>query len=211
MYACEYLLKTRTISADIANRVEPLGVSKGKQDLYLRTRPETLEVLRETDISQSTVASNALEGVTVSPERLDALLARRDAPRDRAEEEITGYRDVLRGIDGLADPTREPITPEAILRLHKNLFRHTSLPNTGRWKTKDNVIEARNATGDVIGSSSVRPPRLLRRASWTSSADTWRVRGPSGLLLRRSSSLRVHWTSCASTRLMMATAESHDC
>src|SRR5712692_8314497 len=74
MYACEYLLKTRTISADIANRVEPLGVSKGKQDLYLRTRPETLEVLRETDISQSTVASNALEGVTVSPERLDALL-----------------------------------------------------------------------------------------------------------------------------------------
>lgn len=157
MYTFEYLLKTRTISADIAARVESLGVFKGKQDLYLRTEPETLEVLRETAISQSTTASNALEGVTVSPERLDALLARRDAPRDRPEEEIIGYRDVLRGIDDLSDPTREVITPDMILRLHKDLFKHTSLPNTGRWKSKDNVIEARNAKGDVIGVA-FRPP-----------------------------------------------------
>lgn len=156
MYTFEYLFKNRTVRADLATKVESLGTFKGKQDLYLRTKPEALDVLRETAVSQSTAASNAIEGIEVAPDRLDALLARRDAPRNRPEEEIAGYRDVLRGMDDLSDPERTAITPTSILRMHKDLYKYADNPDAGRWKSKDNVIEAR-ATKGVIGIV-FRPP-----------------------------------------------------
>ncbi len=142
MYTFEYLLKNRTIPADVARKIEALAEFKGRQDVFLGTKPEALEILRETTISQGTAASNAIEGVAASPERLEALLALGGHPKNRSEEEMAGYRDALRGIDDLSDPMRMPVTPNNILSMHRDLYKYTNEPKAGRWKSKDNVIEA---------------------------------------------------------------------
>lgn len=157
LFTFEHLHKNGTVPSDIAGKIETLAEFKGRQDLYARTKPESLYILRETVISQSTAASNAIEGIEIPPERLEALLARRVVPRDRPEEEIAGYRDVLWVIDGIADPARVSVTPDFILELHRDLYRYTNVATAGRWKSKDNVIEARTSGGKSLGVI-FRPP-----------------------------------------------------
>lgn len=143
MYTFEYLLKTGRISPELVSKVEALAEFKGKQDVYVRMTPDVLTVLRETTLSQSTIASNAIEGVEIPPDRLGALLARRAYPRDRSEEEIAGYRDLLKQIDERDDPSDLAVNPKTILKMHAALYKYTTDPNAGRWKSKDNVIEIR--------------------------------------------------------------------
>ena len=72
--------------------------ARGKQDLWIRQKPEVLEVLREQAIIQSVESSNRIEGVTVAPDRLRPLVLEDARPRDRSEEEIQGYRRALEHI-----------------------------------------------------------------------------------------------------------------
>lgn len=44
---------------------------------------------------QSTKASNQIEGLFTSDKRLKELVAKKTEPRNRSEEEIAGYREVL--------------------------------------------------------------------------------------------------------------------
>ena len=43
----------------------------------------------------STEASNRIEGIYTSDDRIQALVKEKSAPRNRSENEIAGYRDVL--------------------------------------------------------------------------------------------------------------------
>ncbi|MGD9160823.1 MAG: hypothetical protein PVG39_20560, partial [Desulfobacteraceae bacterium] len=56
----------------------------GKQDLWMRQKPEVLEVLREQAIIQSVESSNRIEGVTVPFERLRPVVMGKVKPRDRS-------------------------------------------------------------------------------------------------------------------------------
>lgn len=58
----------------------------GKQDLWIRQKPEVLDVLREQAFVQSVESSNRIEGVTVAPGRLRPLVIEGAKPRDRSEE-----------------------------------------------------------------------------------------------------------------------------
>src|SRR5258708_33517209 len=69
--------------------------ARGKQDLWIRQKPEVLEVLREQAIIQSVESSNRIEGITVAANRLRPLLIAKARPRDRSEEELAGYRAAL--------------------------------------------------------------------------------------------------------------------
>ena len=64
--------------------------SRGKQELWMRQRPEVLAALREQAIIQSAESSNRIEGVTVEPGRLRPLVLGKSRPRDRSEEELAG-------------------------------------------------------------------------------------------------------------------------
>ena len=44
--------------------------ARGKQDLWIRQKPEVLTVLREQAIIQSVESSNRIEGVTIAVDRL---------------------------------------------------------------------------------------------------------------------------------------------
>ena len=130
----------------LANLTIPMGTgwllgacmeARGKQDLWIRQKPEVLEVLREQAIIQSAESSNRIEGVTVAANRLRPLVIGRASPRDRSEEEVAGYRTALDWI--FSRKNRIVITPDVIRRLHA-LAQGGSSGDAGEWKKRDNQI-----------------------------------------------------------------------
>lgn len=111
--------------------------ARGKEDLWLQTRPEILEVLRQQAIVQSVESSNRIEGVTVAPERLRPVVLARARPRDRPEEELAGYRRALDWI--FSRKRRVSITPAVVQRLHA-LAQGGRSGDGGHWKQRDNEI-----------------------------------------------------------------------
>ena len=112
----------------------------GKQELYLKQRPEELEKLVEIAKIQSTEASNAIEGIVTTNTRIRQLVEEKTTPRNRNEQEIAGYRDVLNIIHESFEAI--PITQNYILQLHKILYNHMNNPVAGRTKTVQNYISA---------------------------------------------------------------------
>ncbi|UTD13765.1 Fic family protein [Treponema denticola] len=112
----------------------------GKQEMYLKQRPEELEKLVEIAKIQSTEASNAIEGIVTTSTRIKQLVKEKTTPKNRDEQEIAGYRDVLNIIHESFDAI--PISQNYILQLHKILYSHMNNPMAGRIKSVQNYISA---------------------------------------------------------------------
>jgi Fic family protein len=125
------------ISQQLLMNVRALGEFLGRQSLYRDQFPEVLEILRRVAIVQSTESSNRIEGITVPPDRLDAIVSKKSRPKNRSEQEVAGYRDVLSEIH--ANYGRFRLSPELILRWHKQMLRYTT-EESGVWKKDDNAI-----------------------------------------------------------------------
>ena len=97
-----------------------IGEYKGKQELFARQTPETLETLRQTAIVESSECSNRLEGITAPHKRIAALVLKTTTPRDRSEQEIAGYRDALSLIHESA--AYMPCSVNVCLQLHSMLY-----------------------------------------------------------------------------------------
>ena len=119
----------------------------GKQEMYLKQRPEELEKLVEIAKVQSTESSNAIEGIVTTNTRIRQLVEDKTTPKNRDEQEIAGYRDVLNIIHESFDAI--PITPNYILQLHKILYSHMNNPAAGRTKTVQNYISATYPDGST--------------------------------------------------------------
>lgn len=111
---------------------------KGKQELFLKQKPATLDKLVETAKIQSVEGSNNIEGIRTTNTRLKQIVQDKVAPRNRNEEEIAGYREVLNVIHENFDAI--PIKPSYILQLHKILYQHSSSSIGGRFKNTQNLI-----------------------------------------------------------------------
>lgn len=83
---------------------------KGEQALFIESKADTLTRLLKIARIQSTEASNKIEGIYTSDERLKKLVLDKTMPRTRNEQDIAGYRDVLATIqesyDYITLPTR---------------------------------------------------------------------------------------------------------
>ena len=119
----------------------------GKQEMYLKQRPDELERLVDIAKVQSTESSNAIEGIVTTNTRIRQLVEEKTAPKNRDEQEIAGYRDVLSIIHESFDAI--PITPNYILQLHKILYSHMNNPVAGRTKTVQNYISATYPDGST--------------------------------------------------------------
>lgn len=126
--------------SEILGLVAAIYKEAGKQELYLKQRPEELEKLVEIAKIQSTEASNAIEGIVTTNTRIRQLVEEKTTPRNRNEQEIVGYRDVLNIIHESFEAI--PITQNYILQLHKILYNHMNNPVAGRTKTVQNYISA---------------------------------------------------------------------
>lgn len=141
----EYLDRIR-LSADQASTMAALGEYRGKQDLFREQTPEVLEALLEAAAIESSESSNRLEGIEAPRDRIQALVLKPTAPRDRSEQEIAGYRDALNLIHGAAQEMAFSVN--VVLQLHSMLYRYLPAEG-GRWKMTQNEIVERNPDGTL--------------------------------------------------------------
>lgn len=132
--------KEQKWDSDILGLIAAIYKEAGKQEQYLKQRPQEMEKLIEIAKIQSTEASNAIEGIVTTSTRIKQLVEEKTTPRNRDEQEIAGYRDVLNVIHESFDAI--PITHNYILQLHKMLYSHMNNPLAGRTKSVQNYISA---------------------------------------------------------------------
>ena len=138
------------IDSEAISLIVKIYEKKGEQGNNLEKKPEALLTLVEVSKAQSTEASNKIEGIVATAERITALLKRKSKPLNRDEEEIAGYRDVLNTIHNNYEYI--PFTSSYILQLHRDLLKFTSLAFAGRYKNVDNVIVEKDAEGEIVNT-----------------------------------------------------------
>ena len=131
-------IKDMTWDSEILGYIAAIYKEVGKQELYLKQRPEALNKLVEIAKVQSTEASNAIEGIVTTSTRIRQLVAEKTTPRNRDEQEIAGYRDALNIIHENFDAI--PITQNYILQLHRIMCSHLNTPMGGHTKNVQNYI-----------------------------------------------------------------------
>ena len=127
------LIRDKKWDSELLGLIAAIYKEAGKQEIDLKQRPEELEKLVEIAKVQSTEASNAIEGIVTTNTRIRQLVEEKTTPKNRDEQEIAGYRDVLGIIHESFDSI--PITQNYILQLHKILYSHMNNPVAGRTKT----------------------------------------------------------------------------
>ncbi|MCL1804297.1 MAG: Fic family protein [Eubacteriaceae bacterium] len=134
------------LTPEIVALLTSIHEHKTKQQMYVEANAEALQSLMEIAKIQSTGSSNAIEGINSTDERLKALVQDKSAPRNRTEEEIAGYRDVLAVIHESYDYI--PARPNIILQFHKQLYSFSRSSIGGSYKNSDNFIAETNAEGE---------------------------------------------------------------
>lgn len=138
-------IKKQKWDSEILGLIAAIYRYAGKQELYLRQKPNELKKLVEIAKIQSTEASNAIEGIVTTNTRIRQLVEEKTTPKNRDEQEIAGYRDVLNVIHESFDAI--PITKNYILQLHKILYSHMNNPIAGQTKSVQNYISATHPDG----------------------------------------------------------------
>jgi len=146
MHAYDFTSRPKDLlTPEVVALLTRLHECRGRQELFIETEADVLTALLEVAKIQSTDASNRIEGIYTTDERLRALVQDKVQPRNRNEEEISGYRDVLASIH----ESYEYIAPRPnnILQLHRNLYSFSSSAVGGVYKNSDNIIAEKHADG----------------------------------------------------------------
>ncbi|WP_249028582.1 Fic family protein [Tannockella kyphosi] len=133
------------ITPEIVSLLTQIHEFKGEQKLFVEQKADTLTTLLEIAKIQSTEASNKIEGIYTSDDRVKLLVMDKTTPQSRDEQEIAGYRDVLATIHESHDFI--PIKPSMILQLHRDLYKYSGLNFGGKYKNSDNVIAEKMTDG----------------------------------------------------------------
>ncbi len=134
-YRLEY---KKLLTPEIVGYLSQIHEQKGQQNLFIEAQPDVLSELLEVARIQSTEASNRIEGIITTSDRIKKIVRDKTMPRTRSEREIAGYRDVLSTIHDNYDFI--PVRPGMILQLHKDLYKYSDLSIGGSFKNSDNVI-----------------------------------------------------------------------
>ena len=147
MRAYDYNKKwQRLLTPEIVTMLSQIHEFKGEQNLFIEAQSDTLTQLVEIAKIQSTEASNKIEGIFTSDERLKKLVTNKTTPRTRNEQEIAGYRDVLSTIHDSYEFI--PVRPSIILQLHRDLYKFSGKSIGGAYKNADNIIAEEDNEGN---------------------------------------------------------------
>lgn len=134
------------LTPEIVPMLSQIHEFKGEQNLFIEAQSDALTQLVEIAKIQSTEASNKIEGIFTSDERLKKLVTNKTNPRSRNEQEIAGYRDVLSTIHDSYEFI--PVRPSIILQLHRDLYKFSGKSIGGAYKNADNVIAEEDNEGN---------------------------------------------------------------
>ena len=134
------------LTPEIVRLLTKIHEFKGEQNLFIEAKSDVLTQLVEIAKIQSTEASNKIEGIYTSDERLKKIVHDKTKPQTRNEREIAGYRDVLATIHENHDYI--PLKSTMILQLHRDLYKFSGMNFGGAYKTSNNIISERDAQGN---------------------------------------------------------------
>ncbi len=147
----DYIKQSEALfTCEIVSLLTQINELKGQLNQYVDVKEDTLNQLVEIAKIQSAQASNKIEGIYTSDERLRKIVLSKTRPKSRNEEEIAGYRDVLSTIHESYEYI--PVKPSIILQLHRDLYKFSALPIGGQFKATDNFIEET----DELGNKTIR-------------------------------------------------------
>ena len=149
------VIKEQKWDSDVLGLIAAIYKEVGKQELYLKQRPEELEKLVEIAKIQSTEASNAIEGIVTTSTRIRQLVKEKTTPRNRDEQEIAGYRDVLSIIHESFDAI--PITQNYITATYPDGHVETLFTPLAPYETPEALDRICEEYNRVIGNMELEP------------------------------------------------------
>ena len=136
----------KLLTPEVVGMLTSIHEFKGEQNLFIEAHADQLTELMDIAKIKSTEASNKIEGIFTSDERLKKIVMDKTTPKSRDEQEIAGYRDVLNTIHENYDYILAK--PGVILQLHRDLYKFQGARAGGHFKTSDNVIAETDSDGN---------------------------------------------------------------
>ena len=138
----------KLLTPEIVSYLAQIHEQKGQQNLFIEAHKDALSELLEIAKIQSTEASNRIEGIITTDDRLKKIVRNKTAPRNRNEREIAGYRDVLTTIHENYDYI--PVRPGMLLQLHRDLYKFNHPGFGGNYKNSNNIIAEEKPDGTKL-------------------------------------------------------------
>ena len=159
MHIFDYtFLKDDLLPAQLVSLASNISMLKVMSAVRKQENKSAFAKLEETAKIESIKASNAIEGIVTTDQRIRALVGG-SAPLNHTEAEIAGYRDVLNEVH--TNFSVHDFRESDIRAFHAQMMRLADPASDGSYKTDDNVIAERMSDG-----------RRIVRFSPTSAADT---------------------------------------
>lgn len=150
------------VPAPIVSALGAVSAGHGREEVLRYRDMNAVDALRDVAMYQSTAASNAIEGIVAPPARIAGLVREGVPPRNRPEEEIAGYGEVLATIHESAEAI--PFTPSVVLQFHRDLYSRTATPG-GRFKSTQNEVARFDSAGNKVAVIfQATPPAETPRA-----------------------------------------------
>lgn len=171
-------LRRLTITPELLTTIAAIDEFKGRWSALGNLAPERLSAMRRVATIESIGSSTRIEGVKLSDDEIEQLLAGVDIRsfRSRDEQEVAGYAALMELI--FESHQEMALTENHIKQLHGVLLRHSSKDerHRGHYKKLPNSVEAFDETGRSVGvifetATPFDTPRLMRElVAWTRSA-----------------------------------------
>ena len=159
MHIFDYtFLKDDLLPAQLVSLASNISMLKVMSAVRKQENKSAFAKLEQTAKIESIKASNAIEGIVTTDQRIRALVGG-SAPLNHTEAEIAGYRDVLNEVH--TNFSVHDFRESDIRAFHAQMMRLADPASDGSYKTDDNVIAERMSDG-----------RRIVRFSPTSATDT---------------------------------------
>lgn len=110
---------------------------KIRQNEVITIKQETKENLTEIRMIQSAEAFSAFSHFAIDTDRLKKLALDKAIPKTQEEQELAGFRDILRVID--ENYAFIPLNSGQILQLHKGLYRYIGSAAGGQFQNAEKI------------------------------------------------------------------------
>ncbi|OGQ22324.1 MAG: hypothetical protein A3I05_09490 [Deltaproteobacteria bacterium RIFCSPLOWO2_02_FULL_44_10] len=126
--ATSNLIKTRIKK----RKIEFDQLSVGKEAL--------LKLINETELSESVFNSNAIENSTLTLKETERILLEMEVSRDVSVREVFEAKNLARVMEYIRDKTKDELTKERILLLHKMLIGNINDEFAGRFRASGEYV-----------------------------------------------------------------------
>lgn len=143
-----FFIKNKIITSEMFSLSNIITDLKSKTNLQKDRNIQLFDSLEVLAIKDSVQASNAIEGIYTTANRINEIVYDRAAPLTHDEEEIFGYHQAILYIKNHYNELN--FDEKTIKKLHSLIYsKYSGNKNGGEYKIEDNLIAERNEDGSI--------------------------------------------------------------